>query len=153
MRVAFQLTFLINIYAAAPVANNNSSDGLTITKERSSDTVFVYPTEHNDHCHHWEFFDRECAARGHLGLATRNEVLKFRLDQESQIDPSVSWTPVQGRDNWMQIGTQSEYIYGSFNRKCDDGVCDTHGFHLSAVTKKEVYCRGGTENLNHNLRV
>ena len=80
-------------------------------------------------------------------------MLKFRLDQESPIDPSASWTPVQGPDNWMQIGTQSEYIYGSFNRKCDDGICETHRFDVSAVTKKEVYCRGGTENSNHNFNL
>ena len=43
------------------------------------------------------------------------------------------------------------YIYGSFNRKCDDGICDTHRFDVgdgSAVTKKEVYCRGGSRK-NH----
>ena len=42
MRLAFQFIVLVNIYAAAPVANNNSSDGLTRTQERSGETVFVY---------------------------------------------------------------------------------------------------------------
>jgi hypothetical protein len=44
----------------------------------------------------------------------------------------------------MQIGTQSEYSYGSFNRNCDDGVCDDKKIHISAPNKKEFYCQGGT---------
>ena len=146
MRLAFQFISLINIYAAVPIALNNSSDGLTNTEERSGGTVFAYQTsmiDENNSCgySHWDIFNQECVWRGHDGLATRKEVLELRQVQEIPIDSSSSWTPVQGRHNWMQIGTQSKYIYGSFNRKCDD--FDTSECGVSPRTKKEVYCRGG----------
>ena len=109
MRPGFYLISLINIYAAVPIAPNNSSDLLTNTEDRSGRTVFVYPTNENDRCYHtWENFQYECEMRGHQGLASKNEVLSFREHQESTIDSSLSWTPVQASNHnseiWMQIG-------------------------------------------------
>ena len=109
MRPGFYLISLINIYAAVPIAPNNSSDWLT------GETVFMYPTDENERCYHtWEYFYNECEMRGHQGLASRNEVLSFRQHQESPIDSSSSWTPVQGTNYmnynseiWMQIGNSS----------------------------------------------
>ena len=100
MRPGFQLISLINIYAAVPIAPNNSSDWLT------GETVFMYPTEENERCDHtWKYFKYECEMRGH-GLASRNAVLSFRQVQESPNDSSSSWTPIQGMNYWMQIGNQ-----------------------------------------------
>ena len=148
MRLDLQLVSLINIYAAVSIDHTESSNGLDNMQKRSGENLFVYNTTSVECGYHdWDYFHQECVKRGHQGLAGKYDVLTFRQEQNITKDSSSSWTPINSRGNWMQIGTKSgKFIYGSVNMKtweCDDGVCDSE-FQVPSMTKKEIYCKGGT---------
>ena len=79
MRLAFQLASLINVHAAVRINHNNSSNGLL---ERSGESVFVYPAEHNGCYHTWEYFEYECHKDSIVCAVTTNIRYPCRVDTQ-----------------------------------------------------------------------
>ena len=140
MHSAVQLIWLIGCSIAVPVQNEGGREKTVQVEGRSEETVYMYPMEYNDRRSDWSYFnDVECVGRGHQAVATRNQVLAYRIDQESLIgsdQDASSWTPVDG-EHWMQIG-RHRIGYGNLNGKTPSGVVSSSYYYGIVVWNSKL---------------